>query len=731
MAEALVIVESPAKAKTIAKYLGKKYQVLASMGHVRDLPKSKLGVNIEASFQPDYITIRGKGEILKQLKEAAKKAKRVYLAADPDREGEAIAWHLAEYLKLDPNAPVRVVFNEITEPAIKASFKAPRPINYDLVNAQQARRILDRLVGYKISPILWQKVKKGLSAGRVQSVAVKLIIDREQEIEQFVPEEYWTLTAHLGEEEPFTAEFYGYGTEKTPLPDEQAVKAVIEHVRGRPFIVEKVTKKERKRRAPLPFTTSTMQQEAAKRLGFRATKTMRIAQTLYEGLSLGPEGEAGLITYMRTDSTRISEVAQEEAKRYITETFGASYVRPEEKKGTIREQQGVQDAHEAIRPTSVFRTPQSVKPYLSRDELRLYTLIWERFVASQMSAAVYDTVRADMRAGEALFRANGSELKFPGFLKVYQDTPDEGGERKRSGKSGEEQKGEDEGELFYGDGAPRLLPPLHPEMEVPLRHLEPRQHFTQPPPRYTEATLVKALEELGIGRPSTYAPTLETIQKRGYVVLEDKRFHPTELGRVVTEALEQYFPEIVDVSFTAKMEKELDEIEDGEKDWRFLLHTFYGPFSERLEKAESEMEKVELTPEYAGVTCDVCGRPMVYKMGRYGKFLACSGFPECKHTKPIVHSLGIPCPKCATGEIVERRTKKGRIFYGCSRYPDCDFTSWDRPLKETCPVCGGWMVQKGKNTKAIKQCMVCGHKAPLTVKSHKEQPVKSAANSEL
>jgi len=731
LAEALVIVESPAKAKTIAKYLGKKYQVLASMGHVRDLPKSKMGVNIEAQFEPEYITIRGKGDVLKRLKEAAKKAKRVYLAADPDREGEAIAWHLAEYLKLDPQAPVRVVFNEITEPAIKASFKKPRPINYDLVNAQQARRILDRLVGYKISPILWKKVKKGLSAGRVQSVAVKLIIDREQEIEQFVPEEYWTVTAHLGEAEPFTAEFYGYGKEKTPLPDEQAVQAVMDHVRGRPFIVEHVTKKERKRRAPLPFTTSTLQQEAAKRLGFRASKTMRVAQTLYEGVTLGAEGAIGLITYMRTDSTRISEVAQNEARQYITETFGANYVREDEKKGKRVERQGVQDAHEAIRPTSVFRTPLSVKTYLSRDEFRLYTLIWERFVASQMHAAVYDTVRADIRAGEALFRANGSELKFPGFLKVYQDIPEENGEDRTLKKKHDDQKSEEEGDFYAGDANNRLLPPLHPEMEVPLRTLEPRQHFTQPPPRYTEASLVKTLEELGIGRPSTYAPTLETIQKRGYVVLEEKRFYPTELGRVVTEALEQYFPEIIDVSFTAKMEKELDEIEEGEKDWRLLLHTFYGPFSERLDKAEAEMKKVELAPEYAGVTCDVCGRPMVYKMGRYGKFLACSGFPECKNTKPIVHALGIPCPKCGSGELVERRTKKGRIFYGCSRYPDCDFTSWDKPLQETCPKCGGWMVQKGKGVKAIKQCMVCGYKAPLKEKERSDQTVKSAANSEL
>lgn len=702
MSEAVVIVESPAKAKTIAKVLGRKYRVLASMGHIRDLPKSQLGVDIEAGFVPKYITIRGKGEVLKKLKEATKKASRVYLAADPDREGEAIAWHLAQYLELDPEAPIRVVFHEITERAIKQSFEQPRRINMALVDAQQARRILDRLVGYKISPLLWKKVKKGLSAGRVQSVAVKLIIDRENEINAFVPEEYWTVDAHLNAPEgSLIAAFYGYGDEKTSLKNEADVRALLEHVAGAAFTVLEVHRRERRRRAPAPFTTSTLQQEAAAKLAFRASRTMRVAQELYEGLALGPEGNVGLITYMRTDSVRVAETAQDEARRYIGETFGQAYMPASAPTRKVRA--GAQDAHEAIRPTSVYRTPEAVKPYLSRDQYRLYKLIWERFVASQMSAAVYDTTTAVIGARDARFRARGSVIKFDGYLRVYAEGEAlKDKDRKTSG--GDAAKDDDDDDF----SELRRLPPLQVGDRLTLLRFDPRQHFTQPPPRYSEAQLVKAMEELGIGRPSTYAPTLETIQKRGYVVLEERRFHPTELGRIVTELLEAYFPEIIDVSFTAKMEADLDRIEEGAEDWRTLLRNFYGPFSARLSAAEAEMEKVTLEPEYAGVSCVVCGRPMVIKTGRYGKFLACSGFPECKNTKPLILSTGVRCPSCGKGELVERRTKRGRIFYGCSRYPECEFTIWDRPLSVSCPDCGGLLVAKGRRGQETAVCTQCG-----------------------
>ncbi|MBE3562165.1 MAG: type I DNA topoisomerase [Hydrogenibacillus schlegelii] len=704
MSESIVIVESPAKAKTIAKYLGRTYRVLASMGHVRDLPKSELGVDIEAGFVPKYITIRGKGEVLKALKDAAKKASRVYLASDPDREGEAIAWHLAQYLKLDLDAPIRVVFHEITERAVKESFRHPRKIDRALVDAQQARRILDRLVGYQISPLLWKKVKKGLSAGRVQSVAVKLIIDRENEIEAFVPEEYWTVDVHLeaaaGE---LVAQFYGYGEEKTPLRSSADVAALLRHIEGRPFVVLDVARRERRRKPPAPFTTSTLQQEASRKLGFRATRTMRVAQELYEGVPLGPEGHVGLITYMRTDSVRVSELAQAEARAYLAEVFGDAYVpaTPPVRKARA----GAQDAHEAIRPTSVRRTPEAVKPYLSRDQYRLYRLIWERFVASQMPPAVYDTTTVTIGAGDARFRAAGSVIKFDGFLRVYEEaTEDRPAAEAREAKGGG--KSEDVGEEDFGE-LRRIVPVERGET---LRHLrtEPRQHFTQPPPRYSEAQLVKTMEELGIGRPSTYAPTIETIQKRGYVVLRDRRFHPTELGRLVTALLERFFPEIIDVSFTAKMEADLDRVEAGALDSRTLLETFYAQFQRRLEAAEAEMAPVTLEPEYAGVDCDVCGRPMVVKTGRYGKFLACSGYPECTNTKPYVVSSGARCPKCGQGELVERRSKRGRVFYGCSRFPECDFTTWDRPHPAPCPECGGLLVLKGRQGREVAVCTACG-----------------------
>ncbi|GAA5346236.1 DNA topoisomerase-1 [Planifilum fimeticola] len=685
MADSLVIVESPAKAKTIGKYLGKKYIVKASMGHVRDLPKSQMGIDIEHRFEPKYITIRGKGNVLKELREAKKKVKRVFLAADPDREGEAIAWHLAHSLDLSPNEKCRVVFNEITKQAIQEAFKNPRPIDMDLVNAQQARRILDRLVGYGISPILWKKVKKGLSAGRVQSVAVKLIIDREKEIREFKPEEYWTVTAELLKgNESFRAKFYGYGKEKTELKNEEEVKALLERIKGKRFVVEEVKKSQRRRNPAPPFITSTLQQEAARKLRFRASRTMAVAQQLYEGVDLGPEGSVGLITYMRTDSTRIAETAQREALAWIKHAFGEPYLPDTPRRH--RTKAGAQDAHEAIRPTSVERTPEKVKSYLSRDQYRLYKLIWERYVASQMAPAVMDAVTADIRVGDALFRATGSTVKFPGFMKVYVEGTDDN-------KTEEEAR----------------LPELEKGETLKRKSVQPKQHFTQPPPRYTEARLVRTLEELGIGRPSTYAPTLETIQKRGYVTLEDRRFVPTELGEIVTQLMEEFFPEILDVEFTANMEEELDQIEEGAVDWVQIVDEFYRPFHRRLTIAEKEMEEVEIKDEVSDEVCEKCGSPMVYKMGRYGRFLACSSFPECRNAKPILKSTGVACPKCGEGEIVERKSKKRRTFYGCSRYPECDFVSWDKPVPRPCPKCGKLMVEKRRKKETVIRCTECGY----------------------
>ncbi|MER3112676.1 type I DNA topoisomerase [Bacillus altitudinis] len=686
MADYLVIVESPAKAKTIERYLGKKYKVKASMGHVRDLPKSQLGVDTEHDFEPRYITIRGKGPVLKELKTAAKKAKKVYLAADPDREGEAIAWHLAHSLDLDLSSDCRVVFNEITKDAIKDSFKHPRMINMDLVDAQQARRILDRLVGYKISPILWKKVKKGLSAGRVQSVALRLIIDRENEINEFKPEEYWTIDGtFLKGKESFEASFFGVNGKKHPLKTKEDVKKILSKLKGSKFSVEKVTKKERKRNPAVPFTTSTLQQEAARKLNFRAKKTMMIAQQLYEGIDLGKEGTVGLITYMRTDSTRISNTAIEEVSAFIDQTYGKNFLNTT--KRTAKKNENAQDAHEAIRPTSTLRKPADVKHVLSRDQLRLYKLIWERFVASQMAPAVLDTMSVDLENNGLTFRANGSKVKFPGFMKVYVEGKDDQLEEKD-----------------------KMLPDLKEGDTVLSKDIEPEQHFTQPPPRYTEARLVKTLEELGIGRPSTYAPTLDTIQKRGYVALDNKRFIPTELGEIVLNLIIEFFPEIINVEFTAKMEKELDSVEEGTIEWVRIIDSFYQDFAKRVEKAEAEMQEVEIEPEYAGVDCEECGHPMVYKMGRYGKFMACSNFPDCRNTKPIVKDIGVKCPTCHEGNIVERKSKKRRIFYGCDRFPECEFVSWDKPIERKCPKCENMLVEK-KLKKGIQvQCVNCDYK---------------------
>lgn len=684
LADNLVIVESPAKAKTIGKYLGKRYKVVASMGHVRDLPRSQTGIDVENNYEPKYITIRGKGPLLTQLKRDAKKAKKVFLASDPDREGEAIAWHLATALG-ENNEYHRVVFNEITKEAVKESFKHPREMDIQLVDAQQARRMLDRLVGYNISPVLWKKVKKGLSAGRVQSVALKLIIDRENEIRNFKPEEYWSIEgAFKYKRSKFTGKFYKLkeDKQKTKLPNKETVDKILSKLSGDSFIVDSIEKKEKLRYPAYPFTTSTLQQEAARKLNFRARKTMMLAQQLYEGIDIKKQGTIGLITYMRTDSTRISPVAKEEGFNFIEKEYGKDYVLRRKDKKT----EGAQDAHEAVRPTSILRTPEEMKPYLTRDQYRLYKLIWDRYTASMMAPAVFDTVRVDLNNNDVIFRSNGQTLKFNGFLRVYEEGTDEKEEDKEN-----------------------RIPELSENDEVKSEQIDPKQHFTQPPPRYTEARLVKTLEESGIGRPSTYAPTIETIQKRNYVKLDQRRFVPTELGEIVNEQVTEYFPDIIDVAFTKEMEEQLDEIAEGKKGWVEVIDQFYKGFSPQVEKAESEMEKIEIKDEPAGIDCEKCGSPMVYKMGRYGKFMACSNFPECRNTKPIVKKIGVSCPKCEEGEVIERKSKKGRIFYGCDKYPDCDFVSWDKPIGRDCPKCEHYLVEtrKGKNVKV--KCSNCDY----------------------
>ncbi|MFS1513211.1 type I DNA topoisomerase [Chengkuizengella sp. SCS-71B] len=687
MADSLVIVESPAKAKTISKYLGKKFIVKASMGHVRDLPKSQIGVEVENQFSPKYITIRGKGSILKELKDARKKVKRVFLAADPDREGEAIAWHLAHYLDVSEEESCRVVFNEITKEAVKDAFKTPRPINMDLVNAQQARRILDRLVGYKISPLLWKKVKKGLSAGRVQSVTVKLVIDRENEINEFEPKEYWSITAQLSiHGKTFEAKFYGKDNKKLELNSEAEVKEILQMIKDEQFIVKNVKEKEQFRNPAQPFTTSLLQQEAARKLNYRAAKTMQVAQQLYEGVNIGKSGSVGLITYMRTDSPRISPVAQEEAKTYIKEKFGDKYV-PNKPRVYGKKNANSQDAHEAIRPTSTLRDPASIKSYLSRDQFRLYKLIWERFVASQMASAILDTMSVDIEVNNTIFKASGSKVKFQGFMKVYVEGNDEGVKEDH-----------------------KFLPELNSGDVLENKKIDPKQHFTQPPPRYTEARLVKTLEELGIGRPSTFAPTLDTIRRRGYVALEDKKFVPTEMGELVIQLMEEFFPEILNVEFTANMEEELDDIEEGKEFWVNVLEEFYSPFKKRLDVAEEEMKEIEIEDEVSDEICEKCGRHFVYKMGRFGKFLACSGFPDCRNTKPIVKDIGVTCPSCNKGQIVERRSKKGRVFYGCNQYPECEFVSWDKPTDIKCPDCSAHLVEKRNKKGTYLKCSNCDYK---------------------
>ena len=659
----LVIVESPAKAKTIEKYLGRNYKVVASVGHIRDLKKSTMSVDIENNYEPQYINIRGKGPLINALKKEAKHAKAIYLASDPDREGEAIAWHLAHILGLDVHEKNRVVFNEITKDAVKDAFKEPRSIDLDLVDAQQARRILDRLVGYSISPILWKKIKKGLSAGRVQSIALKLIIDREHEINAFIPEEYWTIDGNFKKgTKKFPGSFYGVDGKKKKLHQNSDVIAVMERLTSDDFTVDKVDKKERRRNAPLPYTTSSLQQDSVNKLNFRARKTMSVAQQLYEGITLGPNGHQGLITYMRTDSTRISPVAQAAAATYIVDTYGEKYSKHGSK---IKNVAGAQDAHEAIRPSNVLHTPESIAKYLDKDQLKLYRLIWNRFVASQMTPAVFDTVKVSLSQNGVMFTANGSQVKFDGYMAVYNDADKN-----------------------------KILPEMAEGDIVKKDTIKPEQHFTQPPARYSEATLIKTLEEIGVGRPSTYAPTLETIQRRYYVKLAAKRFEPTELGEIVNNMVVEFFPNIVNTAFTVDMEQSLDDVEKGNREWVKVVDAFYQPFAHELEKAETEIEKIQIKDEPAGFDCDLCGHPMVIKLGKYGKFYACSNFPDCRNTKAIVKELGIVCPICKKGQVIERKSKRNRIFYGCACYPDCEFTSWDKPIGRDCPKCGQYLVEK-------------------------------------
>lgn len=682
----LVIVESPTKARTLKKFLGSRYRVLASQGHLIDLPKSKLGIDLENGFAPRYITIRGKGKVLQQLKEAGKKAEKVYLAADPDREGEAICWHLSQALKITPDHPCRVEFNEITKTAVKEAFKRPRQIDLDRVDAQQARRILDRLVGYQISPLLWRNVRSGLSAGRVQSVALRLICDRQKEIDDFVEEEYWTLEALLraaGADMPFKALLERRRGEKIALPGQPDVDTVMADLKDACFTVREVKESKRRRRPSAPYITSSLQQEAASRLGYTGRKTMALAQQLYEGINLGDNQTAGLITYIRTDSTRVALQAQQEARELVASRYGEDHLPP--RPPLYRSRKSAQEAHEAIRPTSVRRAPEELEAYLSRDQARLYRLIWERFLASQMAPAVYDQVRVTITAAGYEFKASGSSLVFPGFLKVY------------SAAEREEET---------------VLPPLQKGQELELIEFLPRQHFTQPPPRYNDASLIKILEEKGIGRPSTYVPIIETIISRGYVEREKKAFLPTELGFVVADLMKRHFPEVIDLDFTARMEEQLDQIALGKLERNAILHDFYRSFEKQLQAAEQEMERVELKAEVSEETCPQCGQNLVYKHGRFGRFLACPGYPECKYTQKIVTPTGVLCPLDG-GMLVERRSKKGRIFYGCSNYPRCDFSLWDRPLPQTCPRCGSLMVQPNRRGKKVVQCSnrECGYRA--------------------
>ncbi len=682
MAKNLVIVESPAKVRTIQKFLGKNYEVTASNGHVRDLPKSTLGIDVEHDFEPKYITIRGKGDILANLRKEVKKADKVYLATDPDREGEAISWHLCQALNLDEKKVRRITFNEITKSAVKESLKHSRDINMDLVDAQQTRRILDRMVGYRISPLLWAKVKRGLSAGRVQSAALRLICDREDEIAAFIPEEYWTLDALLmpeGAKKPVTATFYGDKKGKITISDKETLDGIVQDLDGAEYKVLEVKKNERAKKPPLPFTTSTLQQEASRHLNFSTQKTMRLAQQLYEGIDIKGSGTVGLITYLRTDSTRISAEALAAASSYIEAAYGDDYVAGGRTENVLPDR--IQDAHEAIRPTDLNRTPAKVKESLGRDQFRLYQLIWNRFVASRMTDAVYETTSVTIGAGDYRFHLSASKRIFDGFMSVY---------------SLDEQK-EDRTALSKG---------LEEGAVLPLDHLDPAQHFTQPPAHYTEASLVRAMEELGIGRPSTYAQTITTLLGRRYVIKENKNLYVSELGEVVNRIMKDEFPVIVDEQFTANMESLLDDVEDGKVDWKTVVRNFYPDLDEAVRVAEQKLEKVEIADEISDEVCEQCGRNMVIKYGPHGRFLACPGFPECRNTKPLLEKIGVACPQCGS-DIVLKKTRKGRKYYGCENYPACDFMSWQKPSDIPCPECGGYMIEKGN--KLVCADRACGH----------------------
>ena len=669
----LVIVESPAKVKTIKKFLGTNYEVMASQGHIRDLPKSQMGVDVEHDFEPKYITIRGKGDILAALKKEAKKADKIYLATDPEREGEAISWHLAKALKLEDKDIYRITFNEITKNAVKASLKEPREINMNLVDAQQSRRILDRIVGYEISPVLWAKVKRGLSAGRVQSVALRIICDREDEINSFIPEEYWTLEAKLnvsGEKKPVIARFYGDESGKIDIKNEAQMNKILSDLKKSSYKVESVKQGEKIKKVPLPFTTSTLQQEAAKQLNFSTQKTMRLAQQLYEGVDIAGKGTIGIITYLRTDSTRVADEAVTMAADYIKDNYGEKYLSTAKTGG--KDAKKIQDAHEAIRPTDIALSPVVVKESLSRDQFRLYQLIWKRFTASQMSGAVYETTSVKIAAGKYRFNVSASKIIFDGFMSVYKDEDEE-----KDGNT--------------------LVKSINTDSVLSLDNLESSQHFTQPPAHFTEASLVKQLEELGIGRPSTYAPTITTIIARHYIAKENKNLYVTELGEAVNDIMKKAFPTIVDVNFTANMEALLDGVAEGEVKWKEVIRNFYPDLEEAVKAAEKELENVKIEDEVSDVVCELCGRNMVIKYGPHGKFLGCPGFPECRNTKPYYEKIGVACPKCGK-EIVLKKTKKGRRYFGCENNPDCDFMSWQKPVARKCPQCGGYMVEKGSKT---------------------------------
>lgn len=714
----LVIVESPAKARTLGRYLGRAYDVQASMGHVRDLPKSTMGVDTEEGFTPKYLIPRDKSARVKELRKLVKNARELILATDPDREGEAIAWHLVEATKPAEDIPLkRVVFHEVTPDAVREAMDHPREIDDRLVEAQQARRILDRLVGYSISPLLWKKVKSGLSAGRVQSAALRIVVQREREIQEFVPVEYWTLDADLAKQSgngrtppSFKARLNRVEGKKAELPDGETVDAIVSRLDGATWEVAEVHVRETKRRPAAPFTTSTLQQEASRKLRFNVRRTMQIAQELYEGVDLGPEGATGLITYMRTDSTNVAAGAQERAREAIKAHFSADLV-PDKPPVYTRRSKGAQEAHEAIRPTDPMRHPNQIKQYLSGPQFRLYRLIWQRFIASQMREAIFDATRVDVDAiltdgsRPYQFRATGSVIKFQGFLAVYREGRDD----------------DEEDEIDRS-----ALPELTKGESLDLNKLLPEQHWTQPPPRFSEASLVKALEEHGIGRPSTYAPTIQNIISRNYIAVEDRRLVPTELGFVINDILVEHFPTIVDLEFTSRLESELDEIASGEREWVPMLAEFWEPFTDRLQEAEKTMEKVQIRDEPTGENCPECGKPLVYKLGKFGKFIGCSGFPDCRHTEPFLEKIGVECPECHQGELVERRTKRGRVFYGCERYPECEFAAWSKPTGDRCPECGGVMVVANR-AGTLQKCQDCNHREAIA-EVEEETPAQTAAD---